>query len=369
MRFSKDECIESIIALAEENPIRVITRNFFRANGGIPDKDWEFHFGSFTEFKRAAGLDDSTRKSKKIQTIRTKEASVDKLRAENNVRWSWDEQYKSKEEGRFLTFVVASDVHDEMCDPFFRRMFIQAILNRQADKVIYNGDLIDNAEISNYKKRLSDYNPVRRMNWVHEFISDCRDAAKTSAEFILVEGNHEYRLISHLTEHSPYVMDMLDAKGMNARQFFGLDQFHVNYYSRADFGTFTEKDIQNELKRNYYKFRSDAGSHVLFHHFPQGKDFGMPGCNGHHHKFHALSMKNETYGPYNWYQTGGGTRRHVDYLVNMGEFWQNGFMIVTVDKKNVKNTVFEYVDCTNEICNLDGTIHLRNEDEKVYLTH
>jgi hypothetical protein len=360
MVLDADGLMDVLDELQQQYPDKTITRDFFRQKTEIPDRIWVGHFGTFPEFKRQTGLLD-TRSVSKVMDEKAKSVELDRLLQLGSERKTWSSLYtRPKDSKRFQLFVVSSDVHDDQCDPFYRRMFIQACSDLQPQKIIHNGDLIDNAEVSSYRQR--SYNPISKMKWVHSFLAEIRDASPDS-EMNLIEGNHEYRLIAHLTEKSPYVMDMMNFNDIDMMDFLGLKQFEMNYYARADFSPFTTKDIKDQLCRNYYQYED----FVLFHHFPQGAQFGMPGCSGHHHKFKAVEKYNKTYGPYNWFQTGGGSRRHVDYMVTMGEQWSNGFMIVIVDIENKKNTIFDYVDCTGEHCFLNGKLYHREPEERIYL--
>lgn len=361
-RYTREECLQTIISLSKKYPYKLMSRDLFRQYSNIPERDISYHFGNFTTFKQVAGLSPS-RDEKKLLSQHVKEASVFKLREFNKEKWSWDDLYVKDNNGRFQSFVVVSDIHDIMCDPFFRRMSIEMAKQINADHIIFNGDIFDQPEVSNFRQRPLEYKPIERYKWVHDYFKDFREVVP-DAEMDFIEGNHEFRLIKHLIDKSPYVMDVLDLHGWDTRKFLGLDEFEINYHSRADFGTFTENDIQNEVKRNYYKFRDI----VLFHHYPtEGMRFGMPGVSGHHHKFQTWPQFNATYGSYNWYQSGCGSRRHIDYQVMMGEQWQNGFMTIIVDTNNKRNTIFNYVDTTSEFCYLNGILHERTKEEKLFL--
>ena len=362
INYSKEECIESFNNLLADYPDKIITRDFFRKNGCIPEGSWLCHYGTFAEFRRAAGQAPTRTDTKFLNSIAMVN-SADDLREHNSEKFSWSDQYLKPSGKRIQTFLVGSDFHDIMCDPFYRRMFVEAAKAYSPDQVVFNGDLFDLIEFSRYKHRPAEGDSMKKIHWVRDLNRDLRNIVP-DAEFHLVEGNHEYRLVKFLTERAPMLLDILGFQGLGVKEVLGLHEFDVNYHSRADFATFTDSDIANELKRNYYRFQD----HVLFHHFPVGKTFGMPGVSGHHHKFKAWDEFNLTYGPYTWYQLGGGVRRSVDYLDTMGEKWTNGFMVIHVDTQNKKNTVFEYIDTTNEFAVICGCMFQRKEEEKVFLT-
>src|SRR5208283_1482142 len=362
-KFSKLECLEILLNLAEENPDKIITRDFFRKEAGfIFDKDWVPYFGTFTEFKRQANLS-PTRSENTLLSKVAIQASVDNIREYNKEKYEWSTLYNRDSPRRFQKFLVLSDIHDILCDPFYRRMSIVAAHTYKPQKIIFNGDLFDLPEFSKYGKRVEEFDPRPRQDWVHSYLTDLRNVVHNDTEFNLVEGNHEFRLVKYFLENAPLVMHTLHLQGINVREFLGLDEFNVNYYSRADFGATTDAEITNEVKRNYYQFKDI----VLFHHYQEGKKFGMPGCSGHHHKFYSWPFYNKTYGPYRWFQSAGGIKRHVDYFNTMGEMWENGFYIVNIDLYNKKNTWFQEISCTNEHCWLDGRRYTRNEEEKLFL--
>ena len=169
------------------------------------------------------------------------------------------------------------------------------------------------------------------------------------------------RLLRHLAESSPSIMVLLsDLHGFTVSKLLGLDKFEINYISREDLSVFTESDLKKELGKNYLiKFDS-----TLFHHYPEGKKYGIPGCNGHHHSHKCESMHNLTYGTYEWHQLGGGHVRKAVYCE--GQRWSNGFMISHHDTHN-KSTVFEYVDTTSNHTVVGGKWYQRTADEIVVL--
>jgi len=358
-KYSREQCIEEMQTIAAGQG-GAPTRDTFRDNSIISETDWTFWFGNYSEFKKQAGLDLTRHESRFVEKI-ARSASTYDVCKKNREKWGWKDSYPKPSLVRYQTFLVVSDIHDIQCDPFYRRMIVEAAKVYKPTKVIYNGDTFDCLEFSSYNKKFGDLKLRERHEWVSNLFLDLRNAAP-DAEHNMIEGNHEYRLVSHLTSQSPMIIDLLDLHGWSVPDFFGLNEFEINYYSRSDLGTFTEADIQNELKRNYYQF----SEHVLFHHFPQGKMFGMPGCSGHHHAFKVWNCFNATYGAYNWYQTGGGSRRYVDYDIKMGQQWTNGFMLVHIDLQNKKNSVFEYVDCTKDFCMLAGVRYNRKSNERLF---
>lgn len=364
-RFSRKFMIYELQRVAEENPEKIISRDFFRKDDThlIREVDYTAEFGTWSAFKIAAGLQPTRTIQKEIRAF-ARHSEVSELRDYNHDKNNLKDIHKRESDDRFQTFLVGSDQHDIECDPFYRRMFIEAARSYNPSKIIFNGDLYDMYEFSSYKKRPANLRIGERVLWVRNFMAELRNMCP-DAEFNMVEGNHEYRFIRHIIENSPYLAEVLDINGYNIKKVLGLDEFEVNYYANADLGTFTDSDINNELRNNYYLFRD----FVMFYHYPKGKEqFHMPGVSGHHHKYQVWPMHNITYGSFKWMQIGGGAKRKADYT-DAASKWQNGFGLVHVDLNDKKNTIFEYIDCTYNACRMNGKTYFRTETEKLVVPH
>ena len=82
----------------------------------------------------------------------------------------------------------------------------------------------------------------------------------------------------------------------------------------------------------------------MVHHFPHGRNLGLPGVNGHHHAHISWAMYNHHVGAYEWHQLGAGHKRVASYC--NGEKWHNGFAIIHVDTLT-KGVNIEYIPVTN----------------------
>lgn len=349
------DCINELKRIASIDPEKVISRNYFRVHSQISESTWNRHFGTFEEFKRQAGITLS-RHAHGIERTIAKHASKDRQREMNEQKTGWEGAYLRPSSRRWQTVAVCSDVHDKYCDPFWRRLFIDTIRRAQPEKVVLDGDIFDLTEFGKYTQDPRKFDPVSRIKWVHEFLHDIRTACP-DAEIIFVEGNHEFRLIRHLTEATPALMTVLsDLHGMTVPSLLGLDKYEVNYVARMDLAAFNEADVKKELAKNYV-ILWDA---LLLHHFPQGKNMGYPGANGHHHKHLVWHEYSPQFGPYEWHQMGCGHIRQASYCA--GEQWSNGFLLAHVDKLK-KHTQFEYIDTTFGHAFVGGRFYEREESE------
>ena len=350
---TKEFCIQQLQQMAEADPEKIITRNYFRNNSQLAESAWSKYFGTFHEFKSQANITLS-RHAKSIERAVAKHASVDSYRVLNDQKRNWGDKYLKPSDSRFQTVLVGSDVHDIECDPFWRSLFIDTAKRVQPEKIVLNGDILDLPEFGKYSVDPRDWDVVGRIQWVHKFLEDIRNAAP-NAEIIFIEGNHEFRLLRHLGEATPAMKAILsDLHGFTVPKLLGLDKYEVNYIAPADLAIFTKADAEAEIRRNYailYEF-------LVAHHFPEGNKFGLPGWNGHHHSHLVQTYFSPIYGTYEWHQLGSGHKREASYC--NGEKWSNGFLLVHADII-AKRAQFEYIDTTTDHVVIGGKFYQRDK--------
>lgn len=353
---SKYECIEKMKEVANLIDNELITRRIFREVSCWNDSIWEKHFGSFNEFKVAAGFAES-RFARRLTNQTAKHAAHDQFEKLQEAKETWGSRYLRPPES-METILIGSDIHDIDCDPFWRRLFIDTAKRSQPNRIILNGDTFDLPEFSKYSQDPRSFQLVERFQWVHLFLKELREAAP-NAEITMIEGNHEFRLLRHMSEKSPATMVLLsDWHGFDFPHLLKLSEYEINYVARASFKAFTERDIRKELERDYVVLHDC----LLVGHYPHMARMGLPGTNGHHHKYEVRSYYSPIYGSYQWVQTGSGCMRRADYCA--AEIWNNGFLMVHVDTVN-KRSQFEYFDTTHDACFIGGHLYRREPHEKV----
>lgn len=354
---SAQACVQILQKMAKDEPERVITRNYFRVNSPIAESVWNAHFGTFEEFKRAAGII-LTRQQHAHERKIAKHASVDHYRRLGAERSDWGEKYLRPSNRRFQIGMFCSDLHDKEIDPFFLRVWLDTVARVQPEKIGFVGDVLDLPEFGKYGVDPREWDPAGRIKFAIDNIWKPTRLAAPNAEIDEIEGNHEYRILRHFADATPALKTVLaDLHGMDMRKLFKLDELEINWVGQADLACFTEADIKDELKRNYRVYW-DA---FLAYHYPDGRNMGMPGCNGHHHNHFVWSEFNKTYGSYEWHQMGAGHRRHASYT--LGEKWSNGFLIVHCDTKK-KLVNHEYIQIT-DMASVGGKLYVRDPSEIV----
>lgn len=354
--WTPDQCCAELRRIAEIDTTKVISRNYFRNNSQISESTWNRHFGTFEEFKRQAGVILS-RHAHRLEKNIALHASKDRQRAMNEQKNGWEDAYLRPHCGRFQTALVCSDIHDIACDPFYWRILVDTAHRVQPEKIVLNGDIFDLPEFSKYTQDPRTFDPTARIKWVHSLLRAFREACP-DAEITFIEGNHEFRLLRHLTEATPALMTVLsELHGMTVPQLLGLEQFELNYVARMDLAAFNEADIKKELSKNYVLLWDS----ILLHHFPEGRSMGYPGANGHHHKHIVWNSYSPIFGSYEWHQLGCGHVPRASYCA--GEKWSQGFLLAHVDTHN-KHTQFEYIDTSFQHAIVGGRFYQRNEEEK-----
>ena len=119
----------------------------------IADSEWIKFFGTYKEYRRAAGLELSRPENKAILDIAA-HASKDELRELNIEKAGYAENYTRPCKKRFQTVLVGSDVHDIDADPFWIRSFTDMAKRATQDIIVLNGDIFDLPEFSRFNKTL-----------------------------------------------------------------------------------------------------------------------------------------------------------------------------------------------------------------------
>lgn len=355
--LNKDELILIGKALSSVND-GVVNRRVFENMTGVKRSVVDRLFGTFSAYREVAEIAPSQKQKQKNNHI-AKHVRNDKLRNLSEERLAWGKDYvKPGSNSRWKTVLIGTDFHDVECDPFVLRVFLDTIKRIGPDAVVLGGDLFDIPEFGKYTVDPREWDAAGRIQFaLDHIVKPIREAAGDKAQIDLIEGNHEARLLNHMCDDSPAMMDVLSKiHGMSMRDIFGLDKYEVNYIAKSDLHGWSKADQNKNVSKNFEIYYDS----FMFCHFPEQRmKSGMPGMHGHHHKHIAWSHYNQTFGSYEWHQLGGFHYRDASYAD--GTIWSNGFMIAHVDTKT-KKTVFEYVDI-KDFCCVGGEYYVRGKNE------
>lgn len=344
-----EECVEDLRKVQQEFPDKFISRNFYRVNGSLSDSAWEVHYGTFTEFKSQAGLQE-TRQGRKMEVDVAKHASQDHLSEYFNTEiLPFNNLYeKPSTPGHLKTMLVCSDLHDIEIDMFCLSVFIDTCRRTQPDIIVFNGDIFDLYEFSRYSIDPRHCHLEERFRFVREKIFRAVRDACPNAQIDFILGNHEWRLIKHLADKSPFMRVLLgDVMNLSLADVFGVHEFQINLYSKADLKAFNLKDQKDQQKKNY-KIYYDC--YVVAHIYDKG--FGLSGTNGHHHQIEMSSDYNVVNGPITWCQTPGMHQLDAEYLDNTCK-WNLGFLRVFINTQT-KTVIQQPISVNPEWAIVDG---------------
>lgn len=344
-KLTEKDCIDLFRGLVESDPDRFFSRNFFRKASGLKERVWTGFFGSFQEFKAAAGIT-RTRQVRAMEKAVAKHRSVDHYRAINRLRKGWGKQYDRPNKNRHKVILAACDFHGQEADLFALRVFLDTAKRVQPDVVCLAGDIFDVAEFGRYDVDPREWSAVEEMNFVHGSLLGPLRKAVPDAQIDFIEGNHEARIARHFADSTPVMRAVLsDFHGMTLESLLGLDKHEINFVGQADLAAWTKRDHLRELRHNH-KVYFDC---VLAHHFPHGRNRGLWGFCGHHHKHemwtrHTFNTHVGELQQVEFHQLGAMHVRNASYTE--GDKWSNGFALVHVDTK-LKNVAIEYVNITS----------------------
>lgn len=348
---TRQEAIDDLRELAEKNPEKVITRNYYRVNGKYSESAWNCYYGTFHEFKRQAGLV-LTRQQHAMEQKIAKHASVDHYRALDAERKSYGDKYIVPNKDRFQQVVIIGDLHDKNVDPFYMEVLLDTLKRVQPQVIVLNGDIFDCEEFGSYAIDPRDWDIVGRIRFVHNNILKPIRNICPNAQIDFIEGNHETRILKHMADATPALRAVLsDLHGMTMGSLLGLDEFKINYIAKGNLAAYSIADQHKEAQKNY-KVYFDS---FIVSHFPTEKNLGFPGVNGHHHKTIVEPMYNEHFGTHYWIQSGCGHKLDASYTKAK---WSLGFVVATCDTKT-RNTVFDTVTFSENFAIVGGKLYER----------
>jgi hypothetical protein len=362
---TEDDCIEDIRALQEENFGHYITRNFYREHGKYSDSTWNQFFGTFQQFRRKAGLE-LTRQQHAIERAIAKHSSVDHYRDfyRSEVLPYFDKYTKRGSPFHLKKILAMSDLHDQECDRFSLSVFIDTCERMQPDVIVLNGDIYDLLEFGKYSVDPRHYDIKGRFDFVkHQVFKPLREKCP-DAQIDLIAGNHEMRLLKLLADKTPNVRILLsDVMGLGFADVFGLDEFEINWASKFDLAAYSNKDMNDEIKKNYRIYFES----FVFSHKPDNRlRNSLSGSNGHHHQ--GIITPNNVVDPLTniarrltWSQTPAMHVPDAEYLENVSG-WNTGFLEVTVNIRT-KEAIQKIHQTHSDWAEINGVYYEREESE------
>ena len=327
---TKQNCIDDLKKIQEQHPEKDITRNFYRANGKYSDSTWNRYFGTFLEFRRQSGLQ-LTRHQHKLEKEIAIHASRDHYQQffESEILpYCNNYPVRDKKTHPLRLMAICSDIHDIECDRFALSVFLNTIKNMQPDIIVFNGDLYDLYEFSKFDKDVRQYRLVERFNFVRSIFKETRKNCP-NAQIDFIMGNHEFRLLKHLADRSPFLKVLLsDVMNISIDDIFGVNDYGINMIAKWDLTAHKAKEIQDQVKKNYEIYYN---CYACTHEPDPG--MGISGTNGHLHRTNLITDTNVTHGNISWVQTPALHRMDAVYIKTRNKA-DLGFLLTHININN-----------------------------------
>lgn len=356
---TEDDCLKDLRRVQEKNPDKYITRNFYRVYGNYSDSTWNRHVGTFHEFRRQAGLELSRHQHKLEKQVALHRAYDVYTEFQDKEIKPWINRFVPPEnKTRYKTILVCSDIHDVNLDPFTWGVFLDVAKRVNPDIICLAGDVYDETEYSKYEFDPRKSNLKEAFSFVqNEVFGKLRKICPdTRIDFVI--GNHDWRIIKHIAEKSPYMRILLsDVMDLSLSDLLGLKKHQINLVCRIDLNEFSPAATRNQIKKNFEVYYDTL---VIDHHEDQG--FGMSGCSGHFHRTGMHSTVNLTRGPIHWVQMGAMCRLDFAYQERMNKSHQS-FVLWHIDTET-KQASPEHVIFSDSHCSAVGKFYTRSMFEK-----
>lgn len=245
--------------------------------------------------------------------------------------------------GTKQTWVVLSDQHAPHHDPALHAIACQVLEELRPDGVLLLGDLMDlSGSISRHPNLPGTPSLQDNLDAAYSLLCDYRTAAGDEARFVLLEGNHDKRIWSYVSNQAsvlegvsiagggapalsvPHLL-RLDELGV---EFLGVDDMPGGGYPLATWEVIPERLVAIHGNRA----RKGAGNSAL----STARDRGHGVIHGHTHRLavSAFTLYGTDGTPRPFHAVEAGTMASVKggmrYAPQESADWQAGFVVMTI---------------------------------------
>ena len=353
---STEDLIKDLRYIQEINPTKHITRIFYRNNGVYSDKTWGARFGTFLEFRREAGLEHH-RGGQRMERDIAKHAAMDRYRGFYEVEvLPWVGRYEHAHTPGMKVGIVFSDIHAKQADMFVLDVVIDTCARVQPDFITINGDAFELAEFSRFSFDPRSVNIREEFEFVRDNVFKRLREACPDAQIDFIIGNHDWRILHHMADRTPYIIPLMHTMGITLSKLFGLEEFEINLVCKADFAAYQIKDSRDEIAKNY-KVYFDT---LLVGHHPE--NFGICSVAGHTHRPYYQARTNELVGSYFQLTLGCVAKVDVTYVTGLNKYSQS-FGVFHIDPAT-RQCVPEHIIFSQDFAVVGGIVYRRPMDRK-----
>jgi hypothetical protein len=320
-RPSVEDMLADIIRVAEDqhtNPMgwrfKSISRRRYQHYGHYPVEFIDAEFGQFTHALEVAGLRDQPG-TRMWRAKRAKESRTEHARRYLERYWApyvvKPDSLEWNDDGSYLMLSI-SDTHSQFLDPFVWFAFLSALRDLQPDCALFNGDILEGAEISKHPQTPGWTTPLQdELDFKREMFRQVREDVPFEGDVIDVGGNHDTgdRLARYLTQ---VAKPLAGLRCLRVDELLGLDDYNVKL---AHGGTILAPEGEEDMKPGLLMF----GFYRVHHGTKIGKDAaraeleaaGRSGQSGHRHRADLTFGTSEKTEGLSWMSLPMGARHEV----------------------------------------------------------
>jgi len=332
---SVEDLLADIVRVADDeetNPqaeFRTISRKRYLLYGHYPIECIDMEFGQFEHALQIAGLRDEpgTRLVRRKRAEASRDAHTRRYLERYVAPYVLDpNSLEFNDDGSYLMLSI-SDTHAQWLDPFVWFAFLSASRDLKPDGLLFNGDILEGAEISAHPKIPGWTEPLQsELDFEREMFRQVREDAKFGGDVILTGGNHDTgdRLARHLTQIDKGLASL---RCLRVDELLGLDDYNVKLVQG---GTILSPDGQEDNKPGLLMF----GFYRIHHGTCLGKtpamgelqNAGRSGQSGHVHRANLCFGTTETTEGMSWMCTPMGARHELgrSYMKGTNTGWTRG---------------------------------------------
>jgi len=331
---SIEDMLADVVRVAEDeetNPwheFRSISRRRYELYGYFPVRFVDQQFGTFAHALEVAGLRDQvgTRMWRANRAAESRREHAARY-VERYVHPYVETRAARRELREDYLLLSISDTHSQFLCPFVWLSFLSAIRDLKPDGVLFNGDVLEGAEVSRYPKIPGWTRPLQEeLDFTREMFRQVRD--HHDGDLFYTGGNHGVdRLASYLTQVAPSLANL---RTLRVDKLLGLDDLDVRILQG---GTISSPVGTEDDKPGFLLF----GSYRIHHGTRLGQSpareellaAGRSGQSGHVHRAMIYYGTTEATEGMSWMCTPMGCRHEAGraYVKSPNTGWQRGFGI------------------------------------------
>lgn len=329
-----EDMLADIVRVADDqdtNPFwkfRAISARRYELYGHFPIEFIDRQFGQFEHAKQVAGLTDQpgTRQWRANRAAESRREHARRYVDRYVAPYVAQAEEHRLDSGSYVLLSI-SDTHSQFLCPFTWLAFLSAVRDLKPDGVLFNGDILEGAEISRHPQIPGWTEPLQsELDFARTMVQQVRELANHRGDLFWTGGNHDVdRLAMYLTQTARGLVSLRD---LRIDKLLGLADYNVRLLTG---GTIASPRGTEDQRPGFLLF-----GHYRIHHgtrlgqnpaADELKDAGRSGQSGHVHRAGLAYGTNERNEAMSWMCTPAGCRHEAGraYMRGTTTGWQRGF--------------------------------------------